>query len=233
MPQKCHVINCTNPVVSNSLCDKHRKRLARTGSLDESRPFDWGTREKHPAYRAWCSIKRYHYQNAPKHWLEDFWSFVKDVPEKPLEGKAYRIDHEKPWSPENFYWKEPRLSIQKRADHAAYMREWQKQIRAANPKYGKDSFLKRTYGIDLAWYEVQHDKQGGKCAICDQLETAQIRGKTLSLAVDHCHETGEIRGLLCRACNNAIGALRHDQRLLQKAIDYLQEPTTKAPENGA
>lgn len=195
--------------------------------------FDWGTREKHPAYRAWCSIKRYHYQNAPKHWLEDFWSFVKDVPEKPLEGKAYRIDHEKPWSPENFYWKEPRLSIQKRADHAAYMREWQKQIRAANPKYGKDSFLKRTYGIDLAWYEVQHDKQGGKCAICDQLETAQIRGKTLSLAVDHCHETGEIRGLLCRACNNAIGALRHDQRLLQKAIDYLQEPTTKAPENGA
>jgi hypothetical protein len=41
------------------------------------------------------------------------------------------------------------------------------------------------------------------------------------LAVDHCHEGGEVRGLLCGRCNMAIGRFEHDPHLLQAAIDYL------------
>lgn len=234
MPTKCSVFHCNHPSIAKDLCAMHYKRQQRHSALDQTRPKDWGAREKHPAYKAWCGIKRYHHLNAPKHWIDDFWAFVKEVPEKPNgESKAFRPDKTAPWSSSNFYWRETKIAGEARENRREYMRQWQRNARAANKSYYKNADLKKLYGIDLAWYEVQHDKQGGKCAICDQLETAQIRGKTLSLAVDHCHETGEIRGLLCRACNNAIGALRHDQRLLQKAIDYLQEPTTKAPENGA
>jgi hypothetical protein len=76
----------------------------------------------------------------------------------------------------------------------------------------KDYDLRRLYGITLAEYEAMVKKQNGRCAICDE-ESA--------LHVDHDHETGEVRGLLCQKCNTAIGHLRHDEHLLRRAIDYL------------
>lgn len=57
-------------------------------------------------------------------------------------------------------------------------------------------------------------EQNGLCAIC-----AQPSDETLAL--DHCHTTGEFRGLLCRRCNTGIGLLRDDKEILQKAINYL------------
>ena len=95
-------------------------------------------------------------------------------------------------------------------------------MRIANPNYGKNAFLKRTYGIDLNWYNEQYAKQGGVCAICSKPETAIIHGKQVSLAVDHCHETGKVRALLCTTCNRGIGMLKHNRDLLQKAIAYLE-----------
>ena len=103
------------------------------------------------------------------------------------------------------------------------MREWQSKARAANPDYYQNQDLKKLYGITLEWYGSTLEKQNGTCAICKQSETAVIRGKLLKLAVDHCHDTGKVRGLLCRACNNAIGALSHDVNILQEAIRYLSD----------
>jgi hypothetical protein len=234
MPTKCSVFHCNQPSVAKDLCATHYKRMQRHGSFEETRPPDWGAREKHPAYKAWCGLRRYHRNDMPLHWRDDFWAFVKEVPEKPSkQSRAFRPNKEIPWGPDNFYWQESRVSDEYRKGRAAYMREWMSKTRTNNKDYFKSSDLKKLYGINLQWYEAQHAKQDGRCAICCEPETAQIRGKTLSLAVDHCHETGEIRGLLCRACNNAIGALKHDQKLLRKAIDYLQEPPTKPFENGA
>ena len=76
--------------------------------------------------------------------------------------------------------------------------------------------LVKTYGITVEQYQEMHERQGGLCAICGQ---ANVRG--LSLAVDHCHETGEIRGLLCNPCNSGVGLLGDDPARLQAAIDYL------------
>jgi hypothetical protein len=59
-------------------------------------------------------------------------------------------------------------------------------------------------------------RQGGGCAIC-----GRTPGK-ISLHVDHDHETGEIRGLLCVGCNNALGQFRDDLRLLVRAGEYVQ-----------
>ena len=56
------------------------------------------------------------------------------------------------------------------------------------------------------------DDQGGKCAICET-QCATER----ELAVDHCHKTGKIRGLLCMRCNTALGAFKDDPLLLERA----------------
>jgi hypothetical protein len=234
MPTKCSVFHCNHPSVAKDLCATHYKRLKRHGDLEQTRPNDWGAREKHPAYKAWCGLRRYHHNDMPPHWRDDFWSFVKEVPAKPDgEAKAFRPNKQSPWASDNFYWREPVLDRKMREYKREYQRVWSQRARQTNKSYFKNADLKRTYGIDLSWYEAQHAKQDGKCAICCEPETAHIRGKTLSLAVDHCHDTGEIRGLLCRACNNAIGALKHDQKLLRKAIDYLGQPTTKPLGNDA
>jgi hypothetical protein len=223
MPQKCHTIGCNEPAIAKGLCDKHRKRLERHGHTEPTRSEDWGKREKHPAYRSWCGLVRYHRLQIPTEWLNDFWSFVKAVPEKPSDAaRAFRPRANEPWSSNNFYWKEPRTTVEKRKEKAAYMREWHSAVRKANPDYFKNQDLKKYYGVTLDWYKEQHAKQGGVCAICNQPETSVIRGKTLSLAVDHCHDTGKVRALLCAACNTGIGSLKHDRDLLQKAIAYLE-----------
>lgn len=74
--------------------------------------------------------------------------------------------------------------------------------------------LKHTYGIDRKTYEQMYQDQGGVCKICSQ-------PCTQALAVDHDHETGEIRGLLCRACNTGLGLFKDNPALLQNALDYL------------
>jgi hypothetical protein len=58
--------------------------------------------------------------------------------------------------------------------------------------------------------------QGGACAICKE-----PRPEERTLHVDHDHETGKIRGLLCFRCNNALGDLRENFDLAQKAAEYL------------
>jgi len=68
-----------------------------------------------------------------------------------------------------------------------------------------------------------HKKQNGLCLICGNAETSRNpkTGEPRSLAVDHDHETGKIRGLLCTFCNTALGKFHDDVEILKKAIDYL------------
>ena len=80
-------------------------------------------------------------------------------------------------------------------------------------KYG----LSRRYGISMEKYNEMFEAQGGRCAICDKHQSELKR----SLCVDHCHETGAIRGLLCIKCNAGIGQLNSGD-LLDKAKRYLK-----------
>lgn len=222
MPTKCYVHNCQKPSVSKGFCDTHRKRIARHGTLETTRPADWGSKEKHPAYKTWCNLRRYHPTNMPAEWAADFWRFVEAVPPKP-EGRAsaQRPDPARPWGADNFYWKEPIIGAEKLADRAAYMREYSRKMRAANPDYHKSLFLKRRYGINIERYNLMLAEQGGTCAICDKPESNEIHGKVVSLAVDHDHATGEVRALLCSSCNRALGLFEDDPALLGKAREYV------------
>lgn len=76
--------------------------------------------------------------------------------------------------------------------------------------------LTNTYGITPEQYEAMLAEQGGVCAICRR------KDKGRNLAVDHDHETGQVRGLLCQACNRAIGQLGEDPDRLDTAVSYLR-----------
>ena len=80
------------------------------------------------------------------------------------------------------------------------------------------SHLKRKYGITLEQYNELLSSQDGKCAICNEDEKCS---RNSVLAVDHCHKTGEIRGLLCSHCNRGLGLFKDNSEILTKAIKYI------------
>lgn len=108
---------------------------------------------------------------------------------------------------------------------ADYMREYGRIKRAADPWHELRISMKKHYGITVEQYLEMHDKQGGVCAVCGCAESSvDPRTKRVRrLAVDHCHDTGKIRGLLCSSCNTAIGQMKDDVRILSSAISYLQK----------
>lgn len=67
--------------------------------------------------------------------------------------------------------------------------------------------------------------QNNVCASCEKPEIAKssYSNNIKGLAVDHCHKTGQVRGLLCNRCNVAIGLMYDDIKLLEKAIAYLKK----------
>jgi hypothetical protein len=79
--------------------------------------------------------------------------------------------------------------------------------------------LKNIYGLTEADYKTILDFQGGGCAIC---KTECPGGKLKYFCVDHDHATGKIRGLLCNACNVAIGLLKDSIVLCDNAAAYLK-----------
>lgn len=86
----------------------------------------------------------------------------------------------------------------------------------------RDVAFREKYGISLEQYDQMHVAQGGVCFICGQPETIERNGKPRLLAVDHCHDTGKVRGLLCGKCNPMIGYADHSVDILMRAIDYLK-----------
>jgi hypothetical protein len=92
-----------------------------------------------------------------------------------------------------------------------------------NPERNYNNHLKQNYGIDIEQYKVMLKAQKGVCAICEEPETEIKYSKVQSLSVDHNHETGEIRGLLCNSCNRGVGLLKDSPKLLSKAANYLSK----------
>ena len=89
---------------------------------------------------------------------------------------------------------------------------------------GRDSDLRRKFGISLEDYESMLDEQHSRCLICGR-HFSEVGGKGDGLVVDHCHKTGKIRGLLCSNCNTALGLLQEDPSSLRRAVAYLTDGT--------
>ncbi|MBC7381892.1 MAG: endonuclease VII domain-containing protein [Bacteroidia bacterium] len=87
--------------------------------------------------------------------------------------------------------------------------------------YMRQYDLNKSYGISLSNYNEILEKQNGKCAICNKTPKEKNMGRKKNLCVDHCHTTGNIRGLLCDTCNRGIGLLDDNKELLNNALLYL------------
>jgi len=81
----------------------------------------------------------------------------------------------------------------------------------------------QNYGITVEQYAEMLDAQNGVCAICGRPETHIRKGTLCQLAIDHDHESGQVRGLLCNNCNRAIGLLKDNPKILRSAADYLED----------
>lgn len=106
-------------------------------------------------------------------------------------------------------------------EQKAGYRAQQRHRYAADPEYrakrqanARAVRLKMRYGITVEEYDRRMAEQGGVCGICGQPERLRQ-----NLAVDHDHDTGAIRGLLCFDCNVGLGKL---ERYIDRASAYLQ-----------
>lgn len=79
--------------------------------------------------------------------------------------------------------------------------------------------LKKQFGITEADYNRMLEEQKGKCKIC---EGSPTNSKLRHFHVDHDHETGKVRGLLCNECNCALGLLKDSPTLLRRAADHIE-----------
>lgn len=83
--------------------------------------------------------------------------------------------------------------------------------------------LRRKYGLSVAMYDELVALQDSCCASCGHPETATVREKRMPLAVDHNHDTGSTRGLLCGRCNTALGLLKDDPLRIRALLAYREK----------
>ena len=213
----CVVNGCSDPqkTLTSGLCEKHLFRFTRHGTIEQPRPTDWGAKEIHPLYQTYHWHKR-KLNGMCQEWKDNFWAFVETVGSRPYNSTLRKEDPSIPLGPFNWYWKEKIPS----EDKAEYQRNW----RAKNPEKSKGHDLKKMYGITLDQYLTMEVAQNNICAICNQKETALDKsGVPRKMPVDHCHRTGKIRGLLCTACNRALGLFKDSPVVLRKAADYIEK----------
>jgi hypothetical protein len=120
-----------------------------------------------------------------------------------------------------------KISKEKRQEYYKRFREkhpnWRKEWDKTHLDSIKNSELKQDFGLTLNRYNQFLEKQRGVCAVCGCPETRKANkgNKIKRLAVDHCHNTKKVRGLLCQDCNIMLGLAKENVTIFQNAITYL------------
>jgi hypothetical protein len=102
---------------------------------------------------------------------------------------------------------------------AGYRKAHAQKARERTKRWQEKNLLMSRYGIDKDQWNKMFQEQQGKCLICEKHASETKRG----LAVDHCHKTGKVRGLLCHTCNKGLGLFRDNAEIISSAIDYLNK----------
>lgn len=111
-----------------------------------------------------------------------------------------------------------------RENRARYHAGWrQSMTQEAWSAHMRKHNLKKSFGITPEEYERMHAAQYGLCAICGLPETMVRHGKLSVLAVDHCHDSKQVRALLCGSCNSGLGWFKDDPERMRRAADYVEE----------
>ena len=118
---------------------------------------------------------------------------------------------------------ESRKNDQELAKKRAYFCAWKKNRSPEQHRRDLDLERERRYGVTTEFIDEMRILQNGKCALCSYTldRTRGFNGEH----VDHCHETGRVRGLLCGACNGALGKLGDNVASIQRVLEYLKAET--------
>lgn len=141
-------------------------------------------------------------------------------------GKEYRSIpevHERTLERNREYYKNPevkkkRKEYRREYEKRPYVKARRSELRKKRYKADNSYWLERNHGITQDQRQAMFDAQKGKCAICG---CALDDG--LLTHIDHNHESGVIRGLLCHNCNRGIGYLKDNVAVLEKAAVYLEK----------
>ena len=162
---------------------------------------------------------------------KDYEEHKRKMKENYYKNKEAKIEYQKKYRQEN----RERIAEQKRVwgqnnkeriseMKKKYYQDNKEEIKKKNARHYRDNIdqhrdyhLKRKFGIGLNEYNLLLESQDYGCAICG---TKKAGGRG-NFHLDHCHETGRIRGLLCHPCNTALGSFKDDPNRLFCAIDYL------------
>lgn len=140
------------------------------------------------------------------------------MPRKTLEGRQeYRRANKDRF---HAYAKEYRMVHKDKVSkyNATYRAAHQDELNESNRERAQEKqyYLKR-YGMTVDDYDEMLEAQGGVCAVCGRTNGSK------RLAVDHNHETGEVRALLCDVCNHTLGKVHEDIEWLMRMVKYLEE----------
>lgn len=128
---------------------------------------------------------------------------------------------------QKYYWANPekyRASArERRKNNPDKYKSYVRKYRDKNVDAERARHLMREYGITLEEYNSIEIQQGGVCDICKQPETQERNGIKYRLAVDHCHKTGKVRGLLCFKCNSALGSFEKRDIPMSNVESYLEK----------
>lgn len=198
----CSVEGCAEVAFAKGLCSHHYAKA------------------DHPLKSIWKLIRSRNPGAYPLSW-DRFAAFLIDVGERPSpKHQLRRHDPSLPYSVANVAWLQPvgtTGSTMTPEQQAVYGREWT---------------LRRKFGITGEDFARMLAAQDGVCAVCKKPETHTYpSGKVKELAVDHCHDTNVVRGLLCFNCNQGIGRFKDDPALLRAAADYLHDGARRADDH--
>lgn len=118
-----------------------------------------------------------------------------------------------------YYLKNQKKILKKKKKYNDKNKQYRSKYYFKNKIKSQELHLKNTYNLTVDEYNKIFQDQNGCCKICGKHQT-EFKAK---LAVDHCHKTGKIRGLLCNNCNRGIGHLKESILLLKNAIKYIND----------
>lgn len=198
---KCQTQGCDREAKVRGWCKPHYVKAWKQENVSIER------REGNELYAMW-TMKR---KDRVREW-DDFEVFKRDVGVSPgPDYRLTRIDKKVIWAPENVEWRRIEVPVESGESSKDY-----------SARASWNTKLKQKYGIDAAQYDLMLAKQNGVCAICKNVERSSMFGNRVKLAVDHCHKTGKVRGLLCSGCNTGIGHFNEDPERIRRAIDYVE-----------
>jgi hypothetical protein len=140
--------------------------------------------------------------------------------EQRLRINASARESQRRWRAENPGLHRARAKAWKAANRERFEvrnKAWRQANREHLRKQSRVAYFRQKYRLTIEQRDDMLAAQGGVCAICRRLETAR-RG----WAVDHCHATGRVRGILCQACNLVLGHAEDDTKMLRSMIEYLE-----------